>query len=708
MTGYKIGIDVGGTFTDFLLTSPDGTSSIYKVLSTPEDPSLGLLNGLSEMAGAHNVSLREFIKKVTTIVHGTTVTTNAVLTRKGAKTGLLTTKGMRDALEMRRGIREKQYDNRYTNVQPLVPRYLRYPVEERLDYQGDVLTELNDCDVGNAAGLFKKEEVQAIAVCFMNSFANDAHESRAAEIIRQELGVDDEGPYLTVSSTFLPSIRFYDRVSTTVLNSYVGPILSRYLKSLVRKLEDAGFEGILLIMQSNGGVVSPKIAIENAAMTLLSGPAAGPVAGIEYASVQGYQDCITVDMGGTSFDTALIKDKTPLVTTEGEIDRLRIALPMLGIVTIGAGGGSIGWVDEGGLLRMGPQSAGSNPGPACYNLGGDLPTCTDADLILGYLDKDFFAGGKIPLSIEKAEKAIREKIARPLGMDLEKAAAGMYRVINVNMATGVREVSVKRGHDPREFPLIVAGGAGPVHACMIGLELEIPVMIIPKESSIFCAAGMLISDLKHNFVRTYSTRLEEMDKNKFRDLFCDMENEANKLLKSEQIPEDAIQHIYSVDLRYVKQYHEVNVEIARKDIEDGNVERLASRFHPEHNRLYGYSLEEQRTPVELINLRLLSVGKTVKPQFSKEEFMGTDPSKAFKKKRNVFIPLEEMFAEVPVYDGHKMKCGNRVEGPAVIEQVNTSTFVTPEYNVLCDRYGSYTVFLKEKEKEIQKKLGMEA
>ena len=706
MTEYKIGIDVGGTFTDFLLTSQDGASEIYKVLSIPEDPSLGLLNGLSEMAEAHNVPLREFIKKVTTIVHGTTVTTNAVLTRKGAKTGLLTTKGLRDALEMRRGIREKQYDNRYTNVQPLAPRFLRYPVEERLDYKGDIITELNERDVLDAIDLFKKEEVQAIAVCFMNSFANETHESRAAEIIKKEWGMGDVSPYLTVSSEFLPSIRFYDRVSTTVLNSYVGPILSSYLKSLVRKLGDIGFDGILLIMQSNGGVVSPKIAIDNAALTLLSGPAAGPVAGIEYASVQGYQDCITIDMGGTSFDAALIKDKTPLVTTEGEIDRLRIALPMLGIVTIGAGGGSIGWVDEGGLLRMGPQSAGSNPGPACYGLGGELPTCTDADLILGYLDKEFFAGGKIPLSFEKAEKAIKEKIADPLDMDVGEAAAGMYRVINVNMATGVREVSVKRGHDPREFPLIVAGGAGPVHACMIGLELEIPVMIIPKESSIFCAAGMLISDLKHNFVRTYSTRLEEMDKNKFKTLFRDMEDEANKLLKSERIPEDDIHHTYSLDLRYVKQYHEVNVEIARKDIEDGNIERIENKFHPEHNRLYGYSLEEQGTPIELINLRLLSVGKTVKPKFSQEEFVGTDPSKAFKKKRDVYLPLEETFAEAPVYDGHKMMCGNRVEGPAVIEQVNTTTFVTPEYNVLCDQYGSYTVYLKEKEKEIQKILGM--
>ena len=344
---YKIGIDVGGTFTDFLLTSEDGPSEVYKVLSTPDDPAVGLLNGLSEMARAKRLSLNEFIDRVTTIVHGTTVTTNAVLTRKGAKTGLVTTKGLRDALEMRRGIREKQYDNRYTNVEPLVPRYLRYPVEERLDYKGETVADLKEQDVLDAVELFKEEDVRAVAVCFMNSFANPAHETRAAEIIKEKL----PDAYLTVSSGFLPSIRFYDRISTTVLNSYVGPKLKSYLVSLVKKLEEIGFKGILLIMQSNGGVISPRFAMENAAVTLLSGPAAGPVAGIEYTSIHGYNDCITVDMGGTSFDAALIKNRTPLTTTEGEIERLRIALPMLGIVTIGAGGGSIGWVDEGGLLR---------------------------------------------------------------------------------------------------------------------------------------------------------------------------------------------------------------------------------------------------------------------------------------------------------------------------------------------------------------------
>lgn len=700
MTEYRIGIDVGGTFTDFLLTSEDGSSEIFKVLSTPEDPSIGLLNGLSEMAKTKEKSLQDFIKSVTTLVHGTTVTTNAVLTRRGAKTGLLTTKGLRDALEMRRGIREEQYNNRYTNVEPLVPRYLRHPIEERLDYKGDVLTKIKESNVQDAVRLFEKEGVKAVAICFMNAFANGSHETIAANIISEKM----PSAYLTVSSKFLPSIRFYDRISTTVLNSYVGPILRSYLTSLIQKLKDIGFDGVLLIMQSNGGVISPESAIDSAAVTLLSGPAAGPMAGIEYTSIQGYDDCITIDMGGTSFDAALIKDKTPLVTTEGDINRLRIALPMLGINTIGAGGGSIGWVDEGGLLRMGPQSAGSNPGPACYGLGGELPTCTDADLVLGYLDKDFFAGGKIPLDYDRAVKAIEEKIADPLGMDVTQAAAGMYRVINVNMASGVREVSVKRGHDPREFPLVVAGGAGPVHACMIAQELEIPVMIIPKESSIFCAAGMLMSDLKHDFVRTYSTQLNDMDVDKFKSLFHEMEREATELLRSEHIPADAIQHIYSLDMRYVKQYHEVNVEITRETLQKGDVKSIARSFHPEHNRLFGYSLEEEKTPIELINLRLLSVGTTKKPRFRKEEYHGENAEKALKKRRKVYLPLKEQYVNVPVYNGHKLRYGNRVEGPAIIEQVNTTTFVTPEYNVLCDRYGSYTMYLKTKENEIAKKL----
>ncbi len=696
----KIGIDVGGTFTDFLLTKEDGTSEIYKVLSTPDDPSIGVMNGLNEMAKAKNVELIEFIKEVETIVHGTTVTTNAVLTYNGAKTGLLTTKGLRDALEMRRGIREEQYNNRFTNVKPLVPRYLRLPIEERLDYSGAVITPLNENNVLEGIESFKNENIKAIAICFMNSFANKEHEVAAAKLVKEHL----PGAYLTVSSELLPSIRFYDRISTTVLNSYVGPILRGYLSSLTSKLKDIGFEGVLLIMQSNGGVISPEIAINTAAATLLSGPAGGPVAGIAYTSIQGYSDCITIDMGGTSFDAALIKDKTPLVTTEGEINRLRLALPMLGIVTIGAGGGSIGWIDEGGLLRMGPQSAGAKPGPVCYDLGGEQPTCTDADLILGYLDKDFFAGGKMPLNYGKAEEAIKKNIAEKLGLDVVEAAAGMYSVINVNMASGVREVSVKRGYDPREFPLVVAGGAGPVHACMIALELEIPVMVIPRESSIFCAAGMLMSDLKHDFVRTYAKKLNDVDAKTFTSLFQEMEEEGVKLLKSENIPEGRIELVYSLDMRYVKQYHEVTVVITKEESKECKLDAIAKKFHPEHDRLYGYSLEEEGTPIELINMRLSCIGQTEKPSFMEEEDHGEDASPALKGRRKVYLPNKRDFEEVEVYDGFKLKCGNKVIGPGIVEQVNTTTFISPEYNVLCDRYGSYTMYLKTREEEFMERI----
>ncbi len=691
----RIGIDVGGTFTDFLLTHDDGTSRVYKVLSTPDDPSIATMRGIDEMAADRGLGAKEFLAGVEAIVHGTTVTTNAVLTRSGAKTGLLTTRGVRDALEMRRGIREEQYNNRYENVRPLVDRRYRRPVDERLDYRGEVIAPVDLDGVVAAAELFQAEGVEAVAVCFMNSFANGAHEEAAARVLREKL----PGVYLTVSAGFLPSIRFYDRVSTTALNSYVGPILRRYLKALVARLAAQEYRGVLLIMQSNGGVISPEVAIDNAAVTLLSGPAGGPVAGVWYTADQGYDDCITTDMGGTSFDAALVKDRTPFVTTVGEIDRLRIALPMLNVVTIGAGGGSIGWIDEGGLLRMGPQSAGSKPGPVCYGLGGALPTCTDADLVLGYLDPGYFAGGRIQLDRERAARAIEEKLAKPLGLDTREAAAGMYNLINTNMAAAVREVAVKQGQDPRDFPLVVAGGAGPNHACQIALELEIPLLIVPRESSIFCAAGMLMSDLKHSFVKTYATRLASADPARFQALFEEMRRAGVALLASEGIREEGARLVYSLDLRYVNQYHEVGVEVSADEVAACDFEAMARRFHPKHNALFGYSLEAEGAPVELINMRLVAVGVTEKPRFSPMPWGGEDASGARKGRREVYLPRERRSAEVDVYDGFALGFGNRVAGPAIIEQVNTTTFVTPEYAVIVDRFGNYTLYLPEREDE---------
>jgi N-methylhydantoinase A len=393
-----------------------------------------------------------------------------------------------------------------------------------------------------------------------------------------------------------------------------------------------------------------------------------------------------------------------MVTTTGEINRLKLALPMLNVVTIGAGGGSIGWIDDGGLLKMGPQSAGANPGPACYDRGGELPTCTDADLLLGYLDKNFFAGGRISLSMDKARRAVEKYIAKPLKLDLYQAAVGMYNVINVNMAAAIREVSIKQGYDPRDFPLVVAGGAGPNHACMFARELEIPLMIIPRESSIFCAAGMLRSDLKHDFVRTFVALLNDTEPATVRKIFGEMQSEGGKLLVSEGIARDRIKYRFSVDLRYVKQYHEVNLAITAEELQLETLDKISGRFHQQHSNLYGYSLENENTAVELINFRLVCIGKTQKPAFRQEDYDGADPCGAVKNCRKIFLPIQKQAKEVDVFDGLRLKFGNKIAGPAIIEQVNTTTLVTPEYNLMVDQYGSYTMYLKGMEEEVEKRI----
>ncbi len=681
---FKIGIDVGGTFTDLFLWSDDGSVATYKTLSTPEDPSIGVLTGLETIATAHGLGIEALAAQISTIVHGTTVTTNATLTRGGARTALLTTTGVRDALEMRRGIREKQYDNHFHNVVPLVPRHLRLPIPGRLDYQGQEIDPLDSEAVRAATRKLAADGASAVAICFMNSFANPAHERAAAEIVASEL----PDAYLSVSADVLPTIRFYNRVSTTVLNAYVGPILRNYLGSLTAKLEGIGFAGVLLIMQSNGGVAVPQVTLARPATTLLSGPAAGPCAAAAYARHHGHRDCIVVDMGGTSFDTALVRNGEAAMETEGEIDRLRIALPMLAITTIGAGGGSVGWIDEGGLLRMGPRSAGALPGPACYGRGGQEPACTDANLVLGYLDPAYFAGGKMELRPERARAAIEEHVARPLGVSVEEAAAGMYRVINTNMAHGVREITVKVGLDPREFPMVVAGGAGALHACMIANELEMPTLLVPGTASVLCATGMLLSDLRHDFVRSYVCRFADLDFDRLRALCAEMIAEGTEQLAVEGIPADAAIHDLAFDLRYLKQYHEVTVPVRRAAIDAGDLAEIADTFHREHDRLYGYQLAAEGTELELINVRVRSWGRADKPKLPTVEPGGADPSPARKGNRRAFVPEKNQFAELPVYDGHRLAAGNIIRGPALIERTDTTILVTSSFVATVDAQGS--------------------
>ena len=690
----KIGIDVGGTFTDFVVTRDGAEPAIYKTLSTPTDPSIAVVSGLADIAAGMRPpqTLQAFAATIDTIVHGTTVTTNATLTSSGAKCGLITTKGVRDALEMRRGVREEQYNNRYTNVKPLVPRYLRAGVEGRLDRNGAQTTALNLGEVRQAIDLFKREGVQAVSICFMNSFADPAHEQAAAALVRREM----PETYLSVSTDVLPSIRFYERISTTALNSYVGPKLNHYLDQLVSRLKEIGFNGLLLIMQSNGGVISPQLAREKAALTLLSGPAGGPGAGLFYVRAHGQNKCITTDMGGTSFEASVAVD-SPMIKNDGEIARHKIALPMLDIHTIGAGGGSIGWLDQGGLLRMGPQSAGADPGPACYMKGGRLPATTDANLVLGYLDPDFFAGGKMKLDIDAARKAIEEHIARPMGLSIEQAAAGMYRVACNNMAQGVREVTIKRGFDPREFPFIPAGGAGPIHSCLICQELEIPLQVVPRESSVLCAFGMLMSELKHDFVRTFVSRLNAIDWARLTAIIDDMARDGARQLEQERIQEAKRRYDVKFDCRYIKQYHEVSFLVPRELIARRDTAAIARAFHAEHNRLYGYALEQENTPVEIINVRVQAIGLTEKPHYKEEPWAGEDASGAAKGRRSVYIPETNAFKEVPVYDGHRMRHGNRITGPAMIEQETTAIFVSACYDCVVDAYGSFALYQKGRE-----------
>jgi len=692
MKGYKLGIDVGGTFTDFFLIGNDGSSLIHKTLSTPQDSSIGFITGIKEIAQKLNLELNTFIKDIDTIVHGTTVATNALLTMNGAKTALVTTKGFRDALEMRRGIREERYNNHYKNVKPLVPRHLRFTIDERIDATGKSLIPVNTKELDKIIEQIKKEEVKAIAICFMNSYLNTEHEKIATEYLRKAL------PNLFISGSYevLPSVRFYERVSTTCINAYIGVVIDKYLEALLSKLRNINFTGKLMIMQSNGGVVTPDVARKIAAVTVLSGPAAAPIAGAYYAELLGFDNCITMDMGGTSFDASLVVNRKCVTSTDGSIDRHRIALPTLDIVTIGAGGGSIGWIDKGDLLQMGPKSAGSLPGPISYNRDGIEPACTDADLILGYLDPNFFAGGKYILNKEKAVELTKNSLGKALGLDAIKTAAGMYRVINMNMAQGVRQVSVERGYDPREFLMLCAGGAGSIHAGEICRELEIPMFVVPDVASIFCAAGMLLGDLKHDYVRSYMSRFSKIEKKKFLAFYAQMKDEAIRTLTEEGISKEKIEYYPSLDLRYIGQFHEVPLEVSMKDITDFNAVSIKEAFHKEHNRKYGYELKNEGTELEIINVRLRAVGVTEKPQsLSGIKIKGAESlEQALKGRRPAYIPETDSMQEVPVYNGDILFNNFKIEGPALIEQINTTIFIGASYNCETGIGGCFVVYNK--------------
>jgi len=687
MTGeHSIGVDVGGTFTDFVLLDR-GDSRIFKVLSTPDDPSAAVFNGLTEMASQQGISVADFLSATHRIVLGTTVTTNAILTGRWCKTGLLATRGFRDALQMRRGVRERFYDNKYTAPEPIVPRTLRLPITGRMDQAGVEIEPLASEEIDAAANAFKALKVEAVAVCFMHAYANDAHERAAAARLRALL----PHVYVSVSSELLPQLRYYERTSTTVLNAAVGPLLTGYLDRLAQRLAEARFAGVLLVMQSNGGVSAPDVVARRAATTLLSGPAAGPIAGRHLMSQHGEDSYITIDMGGTSFEASLVRGGAPAVTTGAQVNRFAMALPTMDIKTIGAGGGSMAWIDAGGLLRMGPQSAGAKPGPVCYGLGGTIPTTSDANLVLGYLSPTFFAGGKLKLDADAARAAIETHVAKPLALGVIEAAAGMYRVMNVNMASAIREISIERGHDPREFALICAGGAAGTHAAYIARELGISRILVPREASVFCAGGMLRTDLRHDYVRSYAVPFaaDRLERARFAALVAEMEEEGGRTLAGEGIAPERRKFGYALDLRYLGQYHEVRVEdVPEAEIRSLAIEAIGNRFHALHDRLYGYSLATEGTGIQLVNVRVTAFGVTDKPRGKPAPRRGEDARHAAKGTRDVYLPDERRFVQAPVYAGEKLEHANTLAGPAIVESVTTTLFVPPEWALTVDAYGT--------------------
>jgi N-methylhydantoinase A len=520
-----------------------------------------------------------------------------------------------------------------------------------------------------------------VAVCTLFSFLNDAHERAIRRIVEREL----PGVFVSISSEVLPQIREYERMSTTVANAYVGPKLTVYLSNLERKLKADGLRRAFYITASNGGVMTAETAIRHASATLLSGPAAGAIGAVFFAGLLEQKNLILMDMGGTSFDVTLVSQGRVTLSTEGEIAGYRLAKPMIDIHTIGAGGGSIAWIDGGGMLKVGPASAGSDPGPVCYGLGGEKPTVTDANLLLGYLDKDYFLGGEMRVSEEKAREALKRHIAEPLGLDEVEAAAGVFRIINQSMADATKVVSVQRGHDPREYALVSAGGACSVHACRIAEEVGCRAVIVPKAASVFCALGMLESDIRLDHVRSFSTVIPGLDLAALNQTIGQVEERALAELLQEGVERERATLLRYLDVRYVGQHHEVTIPIPHGEpIAETHLGGIAESFHRAHERLYTYATPE--SPLEVMNLRVTAVGAVDKTGLGRQPAGGPDAQGARKGQRRAWFEESAGFVQVPVYDRHKLAPGNRLAGPAIVEERITTVVVHPGWSLAVDGF----------------------
>jgi N-methylhydantoinase A len=651
MSETRLGVDVGGTFTDLVALS-EGRLVTAKVPSTPQDQSAGVMNSIETSEVEPSA--------VDALAHGMTVATNALLERRGARTALVTTEGFRDVIEIARQNRPSLYDLSQDRPFPLVPRELRFTVKERMGPEGEI-TELDEESLKEIVSSIKGSEVEAVAVCLLFAFMHPEHEKRVGEALREEL----PEVYVSLSSEVLPEFREYERFSTTAADAYLAPKLAAYLKNLSGKAEEAGVPSPL-IMQSSGGVVGIDDAIADAAGCLLSGPAGGVVGAAYIGDLGGYRDLLTFDMGGTSTDVAPIIEGEAQTTTETVIAGVPIKLPMVDVHTVSAGGGSIAWADAGGALRVGPHSAGAEPGPVAYDAGGEEPTVTDANLFLGYLADRAELGGEVVLKRELSEKSLAS-LGEKLGLDPQEAALGIVRVANAEMMRALRVISVERGLDPRAFALLAFGGAGGMHACSLAEELGMDTVLVPRASGVLSALGLAISDLRHDYVNPYLVSLENVDEGEFEKKFENMESSAAEDLED---PE----HDRRADLRYRGQSFELTVEA-------DSLEKLEERFHAAHEQRYGYRMDDES--VELVNLRLIATVPVEKPELDEPAPEGEEPESETRQAN-----FDGEWQEAPVLDRERMGKGSEVSGPAIVEFKESTCVVRPGWRGAVDGVGT--------------------
>lgn len=698
---YKIGIDCGGTFTDLVAIDEFGYVQIEKTSSTPENPSVAIINAL--------VKLGIDLADVDYFVHGSTVGINAVIQNKGAKTAMITTKGFRDILELRRGQRVLNKVEDMYNLQmdlpqdyvggysPLVERWARFEVSERIDYQGNVMKPLNEENVYSVAEKIKTKGFEAVAVCYYFAFINPAHEQRTREILTEVL---PDIP-ISISSEILPIIREYERSSTTMINAYIMPIMQKYLTSLAQKLKKIGFKHDFFMMQSGGGIMSSSLATKRPVYTIDSGPAAGVTASSELGRIMGSSNIIAFDMGGTTAKVCVINNNRPNVTNTFWVDGKHfIGAPVMDMAEIGAGGGSLAWLDQAGAVHVGPQSAGANPGPVCYNCGGLNPTVTDADLVLGYINKNYFLGGEMQVDDRMSELAIKEKIAKPLGISTAEAANGIYRMINANMLGAMRIVTVQRGHDPRDYHLMISGGTAGIHAARMAQELRIPKVICPLIPGVFSAYGLITADAAYDVFRSYVTRSFNADTVLICSIYDKLKNEAVKYVQEMGFIVENIVVKYTLEVRYLGQSHEVSIIVPNELIEGvkvldvGAVEAI---FHNRHKELYGYA--QETAVVEFITLGVTASSPNKNRKKFEIEKGGRDAAMAFKGKRQIYFEEYQAYTPCQTYDRYLLKANNTIIGPAIVEQKDTTIVIPPETWAWIDIYGNLIIEITAEHKE---------